>query len=198
MDGLAAETDNEFTYWISENTFNYSKKLGNHNLSVLAGFMASGKSTVGRALADRLGWGFVDIDAQIEAREQTSISQIFEVRGEAEFRRIETDMIRFWVREIERGTPTVVALGGGAFVQPGNFDLIASHGVSIWIDCSIDVIRTRLAEEAQVRPLARDPEKFLQLFEARRTGYARADFRVDGDCEVASSVEAMLALPLWK
>ena len=52
----------------------------------LAGFMASGKSTVGRALADRLGWGFVDIDAQIEAREQTSISQIFEVRGRREAR----------------------------------------------------------------------------------------------------------------
>ena len=164
----------------------------------LAGFMGSGKSTVGRLLADKLGWDFVDLDAEIEAREQTTIGQIFEVRGEAEFRRIESDMIRFWVREIERGSPTVIALGGGAFVQPGNFDLIQNHGVSIWIDCSIGVIRARLAEVPQDRPLARDPEKFLQLFEDRRVGYARADFRVDGDCEAASSVDAVMALPLWK
>ncbi|MES1260209.1 MAG: shikimate kinase [Acidobacteriota bacterium] len=164
----------------------------------LAGFMGSGKSTVGRVLADKLGWDFVDLDGEIETREQTTISQIFEVRGEAEFRRIESDMIRFWVREIERGSPTVIALGGGAFVQPGNFDLIANHGISIWIDCSIEVIRARLAEETHVRPLARHPEKFRQLFEDRRLGYARADFRVDGDCEIVSSVEAMLALPIWK
>src|SRR5947208_12284164 len=90
----------------------------------LAGFMGTGKSTVGQLLADKLGWDFVDLDAEIEAREQTTVGQIFEMRGEAEFRRIETDMIRFWVRAIERGCPTVIALGGGAFVQPGNFDMM--------------------------------------------------------------------------
>src|SRR5882724_6449992 len=127
----------------------------------LVGFMGSGKSTVGRLLADQLGWDFVDLDAEIETREQTTINQIFEVRGEAEFRRIETDMIRFWVRTIERGMPTVVALGGGAFVHPGNFDLVANHGISVWLDCSFDVIQQRLADEAPeqgiTRPLARDP-----------------------------------------
>lgn len=164
----------------------------------LAGFMGSGKSTVGRLLAEKLGWDFVDLDAEIETREQTTISQIFEVRGEAEFRRIETDMIRFWVRAIERGSPTVVALGGGAFVHPGNFDLITNHGISIWIDCPLEVIRARLAELPQDRPLARDPERFQRLFEERRPGYERADFRVEGDCEVTASVDAVLALPIWK
>src|SRR3954454_4607881 len=86
----------------------------------LAGFMGSGKSTVGRLLADKIGWDFVDLDAEIEAKEHTSVSQIFESRGEPEFRRIETDMIRFWVSAIERGSPTVLSLGGGAFVHPGN------------------------------------------------------------------------------
>jgi shikimate kinase len=164
----------------------------------LAGFMGTGKSTVGRLLADNLGWDFVDLDAEIEAREQTTIGQIFEMRGEAEFRRIETDMIRFWVRAIERGSPTVIALGGGAFVQPGNLDLMENHGISLWLDCSFEVIQQRIAEDAVDRPLARDPEKFRKLFETRRAGYARADFRVEGDCEAIQSVEAILALPIWK
>jgi shikimate kinase len=164
----------------------------------LAGFMGSGKSTVGQLLADELGWDFVDLDAEIETLEKMSIAQIFETRGEPEFRRIETEMIRHHVDAIERGAPTVVALGGGAFVQPGNFDLMENHGLSLWIDCSFEAIQKRLAEEPADRPLARDPEKFRELFESRKQGYSRADFRVDGDCEPAQSVQAILALPIWK
>lgn len=164
----------------------------------LAGFMGSGKSTVGKLLADELGWEFVDLDAEIVTRERSSISQIFEVRGEAEFRRIETDMIRHWVRMIERGVPTVVALGGGAFVQPGNFELLETHGISVWLDCSFKTVNERLTEEQHHRPLAKDPEKFLQLFDSRREGYARANFRVDGNCDAAGTVAAILALPVWK
>jgi shikimate kinase len=164
----------------------------------LAGFMGSGKSTVGRLLADKLGWDFVDLDAEIESREHSTIGQIFEVRGEAEFRRMETDMIRYWVRAIERGSPTVISLGGGAFVHNGNFDLMENHGISIWIDCSFETIQRRLTEEPADRPLARDPQKFRQLFDDRRAAYARADFRVEGDCEAVHSVDAVLALPIWR
>ena len=60
----------------------------------LAGFMASGKTTVARLLADRLGWDFIDLDAEIEAAEQTTIASLFESRGEPEFRRIETEALR--------------------------------------------------------------------------------------------------------
>jgi len=164
----------------------------------LTGFMGSGKSTVGRLLAEHLGWDFVDLDAEIEAREQTTISQIFERRGEEEFRRIETDMIRHWVRAVERGSPTVIALGGGAFVQPGNLELILPHGISVWLDCSFEAVQGRLTTEQQNRPLARDPEKFRQLFETRRASYAKADFRVEGDCAPEAIVEAVNALPIWK
>jgi shikimate kinase len=164
----------------------------------LAGFMGSGKSTVGRMLAERLGWQFADLDAEIEAKEQDTIGHIFESRGEAEFRRMETGMIRAYVRHVERGAPTVVALGGGAFVQPGNIDLIASHGISIWLDCSFESIRRRLSGDPQDRPLARDPVALRQLFEDRRAGYSRADYRVDGNCDPSLAVEAILALPLWK
>ena len=86
--------------------------------------------------------------------------------------------------------PTVVALGGGAFVQPGNFDLIGNHGISIWLDCAFEEIRRRLSAERSHAPLARDPERFRQLFEERREGYSRADFRVDGSCDAGRGGEA--------
>ena len=81
----------------------------------LVGFMACGKTTIGRLLAGELGWHFVDIDDDIEARAKTSISAIFDTLGEAEFRKLEAAAIGDRVRLIERGKPTVVALGGGAF-----------------------------------------------------------------------------------
>ncbi len=164
----------------------------------IAGFMASGKSTVGRLLAQRLGWQFADLDAEIEAKERDTIGHIFESRGEAEFRSIEAAMIGAYVRHVERGAPTVIALGGGAFVQPGNFSLIANHGISIWLDCSFESIRQRLAEDSQHRPLARDPAGLRRLFDDRQVSYGRADYRVDGNGDPALAVEAILALPLWK
>src|SRR5580698_7979805 len=86
----------------------------------VVGFMASGKSTVGRHLAHRLGWSFFDTDTEIESAEKTSISEIFRDRGEAEFRRIETAIIRQHVASIERGRPAVLAVGGGAFAEPAS------------------------------------------------------------------------------
>ncbi|HXJ38007.1 MAG TPA: shikimate kinase [Bryobacteraceae bacterium] len=164
----------------------------------LAGFMGSGKSTVGAELAERLGWDFVDLDREIESREGRRIAAIFDADGEPGFRTLETEAIRRRVSAIECGRPTVVALGGGAFVEPGNYELIENHGITVWIDCSFDEIKNRLALEAHDRPLARDPEKFRQLFESRRAGYERADFRVTGDCDPAATVTAILALPIWK
>src|ERR1022692_5019344 len=84
----------------------------------LVGFMGSGKSTIGRLLAERIGWHFVDLDEEIEAAERMSILEIFETRGEAEFRRVEREKLREHVRAIECGRPAVLALGGGAIVQP--------------------------------------------------------------------------------
>jgi shikimate kinase len=164
----------------------------------LAGFMGSGKSTVCRLLADRLGWQAADLDREIEAQEQDTIGHIFESRGEAEFRRLETAMIGSYVRHIERGSPTVMALGGGAFARPENYELIRYHGISIWLDCSLETIRRRLAADPQDRPLARDPVAFCKLFDERQESYRRADFRVDGNCDPSVIVEAIIALPLWK
>jgi shikimate kinase len=164
----------------------------------IAGFMGSGKSTVGRMLAEKLGWDFVDLDAEIERAQVTTIAKIFVERGEPEFRRIETEMMRRWVRRIEGGIPTVVALGGGAFVHPGNFEMIENHGISIWLDCSFEEVTRRLSDVPLDRPLARDPETFRKLYESRKAGYSRADFRIEGSCEPEHAVHAILDLPLWK
>src|ERR1700722_11876906 len=133
----------------------------------LVGFMASGKSTVGRLLAHRLGWSFFDLDHEIEAAEKTTIAELFDSRGEPEFRRIESEMLRQAVRWSERGRPTVLALGGGAFVNAANRDLILENGIAIWLDCPFDCVQRRVGD-ASARPLARDPGRFAALYEARR------------------------------
>src|SRR5260370_35743993 len=99
----------------------------------LVGFMASGKTTIGRRLADELGWSFVDIDEDIEFAQETTIAEIFDTRGEEEFRRIETAAIQKRIRLIERGRPMVVALGGGAFAQHQNYELLQNNGISVWL-----------------------------------------------------------------
>ena len=95
----------------------------------IVGFMGSGKSTVGRALAKHLGWRFVDLDEDIEAREQILIAQFFDERGEEEFRRVEHEALKRRVSDIARGVPWVLAVGGGCFAQPKNLELLTNHGI---------------------------------------------------------------------
>ena len=91
----------------------------------------------------------------------------------------------------------MVALGGGAFSQPQNYELIENNGVTIWLDCPLPLIRRRL-EACTNRPLARDPGKFEVLYYTRRESYARADYRIDitGD-DPGVAVDQVLKLPLF-
>lgn len=163
----------------------------------VVGFMAAGKTTIARLLAERLGWTFADLDDDIEARESQSVADIFAARGEAEFRRIETEALRSRVRAIERGQPIILALGGGAFFERVNFDLVQENGITIWLDCPFEVVKRRVADSTH-RPLARHPERFGKLYDERREAYSRAHFRIpieSDDPEVA--VEAILKLPIF-
>jgi shikimate kinase len=167
----------------------------------LVGFMASGKSTIGRHLAHRLGWNFFDTDSEIEAAEKTSIAQLFSSRGEPEFRRIETEIIRQHVRWIERGRPAVVALGGGAFVSQVNRELLEENGIAVWLDCPFEKVSQRVAAAGHgaVRPLASDAGQFAALYQARRDIYALADVCVAIESDDPERVvDAILAHPVFK
>ena len=165
----------------------------------LVGFMASGKSTVGRHLAHRMGWSFFDTDEEIAAAEKVSIADLFSSRGEPDFRRIENTILRQHVQWIERGRPAVLALGGGAFAQEANRSLLQNNGITIWLDCPFDVVERRVAgQSGPVRPLARDPVQFRELYETRRAAYALADVRVAITSDDADqTVAAILADPLF-
>jgi len=164
----------------------------------LVGFMGSGKSTVGRLLARRLGWSFFDLDHEIEAAEKATIAELFDTRGEPEFRRIEAEMLRQHVRSIERGRPAVVALGGGAFVDLANRDLILQNGIAVWLDCPFDRVQRRIGD-ASARPLARDPQFFATLYESRRPIYALADVRIAIESDDAeAALEAVVNHPILK
>jgi shikimate kinase len=162
----------------------------------IVGFMGAGKSVVGRLLAHKLGWSFFDLDHEIEAAEKTSIAEIFETRGEAEFRHIETAMLRQHVAVIENGRPAVIALGGGSFAQEANRRLLADCGVTIWLDCPFEVISRRVAQ-ASHRPLARDSERFAGLYQERLASYRLADIHIPiTSDDPAIAVAEALAHPL--
>lgn len=162
----------------------------------LVGFMGSGKSTVGHALAEELGWHFHDLDAEIERAEGAAIGQLFEQRGEAEFRRIESAALVRCVKSVQTGRPQVISLGGGALLDDDNFQLAFNNGVTIWLDCPFETIERRVSAESH-RPLARDPQMLRDLFEKRRTAYEKAEYRVDasGD-DPSAAVTQILALSL--
>ena len=163
----------------------------------LVGFMGCGKSSVGRALAEELGWGFIDLDEDIETCAGAPIAHIFDTAGEANFRALETEALKKRVQIARSGQPQVISLGGGAFTVEENIELVLNHGVTVWLDAPLEVIERRLEEETH-RPLARDPVRMKNLFEQRRGAYALADYRIEtGDDDPAAIVSRILALPLF-
>jgi shikimate kinase len=162
----------------------------------LVGFMGCGKSTVGLSLAHELGWHFLDLDEEIERAEGSTIVEIFDARGEEEFRRMESAALARCVRTVQHGKPHIVSLGGGAFLSDENFRLVSENGVSIWLDCPLPTIEKRLAASNH-RPLARDPERLRLLFHSRRGSYARAEHRIEiSSDDAAAAVGQILALSL--
>ena len=125
-------------------------------VTIVARLSGLARSQCSSCLLYTSGWHFVDVDAEIEAAEGTSILRIFETRGEVEFRRVERAKLREHVRAIECGRPAVLALGGGAIVQPENFTLLENNGVTIWLDCPFETVRpvsyTHLLPAIHARP----------------------------------------------
>ncbi len=160
----------------------------------LIGFMASGKSTVGRHLAARLRWRLEDIDHLIEVHEKRTVAEVFASQGEAHFRAVERDMLAL-VRPLRH---VVVATGGGTFADADNRAAINLDGVSFWIDVPLPELITRIPLDGR-RPLAADRPQLERLFAARTESYRMAHLRVNASRTSASAVADRIidALHAW-
>lgn len=163
----------------------------------IVGFMGCGKTTVGRLIAEEIGWRFADLDDDIERDQHASITELFATVGEEAFRRVEHEALARRVHRIQAGHPTVLALGGGAFTLDDNIALAKDNGVSIWLDATYEIVRKRVSGSGH-RPLARDPEKFAQLYTMRRSAYAQADYRIEIlEDNSRAAAARILELPLF-
>lgn len=143
----------------------------------LVGFMGAGKTVVGEEMAERLGYRFVDLDREIEARAGQEIPEIFARRGEKAFRELEHDALR----QVADGPPrVVVATGGGTFTSERNRALAAGSGVSVWLRPSFETLIARLEAGAPgARPLFRDRESARELYRRRQAAYGAAHLRIE-------------------
>jgi shikimate kinase len=153
---------------------------------ILVGFMGAGKSSVGRILAQRLGWTFEDLDDWIERREKQNIPEIFRNAGEVGFRRAEHEALRELLQELRSGSEKVIALGGGAFAQESNVGLIDAAGLTtIFLDAAVDELWGRCQRQAKTqgleRPLRGNCADFRGLYEKRRPHYLKAGLRKETD-----------------
>jgi shikimate kinase len=159
----------------------------------LIGFMGCGKTTVGELLSRHLGWRFEDLDRRIEAREGSTIPEIFSNHGEARFRQLEHKALLELVDEMA-SNPIVVALGGGTFVQPHNRLLVQRLArPTVFLDADVEELWQRCRSGQGERPLAENENQFRQLHAARRTFYMEASVIIDTRGKDAQSVAAEIA-----
>jgi len=147
---------------------------------LLVGFMASGKTSVGRELAGLLGWKFHDFDAVIEERAGVTVSEIFHRDGEAHFRKLESDVGRALLREEH----VVLATGGGWPAQPGSWGAVPEGTLSVWLRVSPGVAVRRTSSEGPIRPLlvGGDLERrAAELMARREASYRQARVVLDSD-----------------
>ena len=129
-----------------------------------------------RALGGRIDWRVEDVDARVEARERSTVADIFATRGETWFRTAE----RAVLRELLPLRHTVVATGGGTFADPANRRLINADGASVWLDVSFETVVDRIPPDGR-RPLAADRTSMEALYRTRRSAYRHAHLRLEAD-----------------
>jgi shikimate kinase len=177
-----------------------AKRFSLPRIVALAGFMAAGKSTVGRTLGNLLSWNSCDLDYEIECRERLRVREIFQRHGEPRFRQLETKALRTVLEAAS--APTVIALGGGTFVQRQNTDLLRSYRAQVvFLEIAIEHLlhRCRAASARcpeNSRPLAEDPEAFYALYAERLPSYRKAELIVSTEGKTAEGVAREIAAAL--
>jgi shikimate kinase len=157
----------------------------------LVGFMGSGKSTVGRLVAERLELKFVDLDERIEEHEGQTVQEIFRDSGEQRFREIEAEALR----RVSTGSRKVVAVGGGTYANPENRNLIGRTGTAVYLEAALETILKRVEADGS-RPLFSNLQQVRTLYEERLPSYQMAPVRIAieglGPDEVAELVVGSL------
>ena len=137
---------------------------------ILTGFMGTGKSTLGRLLAERIGYEFIDTDDQIEKQINQTITELFRTQGEAAFRKLESEL----VEELAQKKGLVIATGGGLVLNPKNVSALSKTGQIICLTASSEEILARVSKQKNVRPLLQeeDPQaKIMKLLHQREAVY---------------------------
>ncbi len=143
---------------------------------VITGFMGCGKSKVARELALRRNVAMVDLDEWITARVGRSPAQLITEDGESAFRKIESNALR---EVLQAGEAGVIALGGGAWIEKANRDLIDEHGcTTIWLDTPFETCWERIAASEEDRPLGRTREEARARYDLRKPIYALAHLHI--------------------
>ena len=165
-----------------------------HKNIYLTGFMGTGKSRIGKKLSKKLNVNFIDTDDVIESKYQKSITQIFEILGEDKFRKIETEIIS---ELINKGSVSIIALGGGSLICEKNQKLVSETGILIYIESGLDMIWERTKNKTK-RPLllvnGKFPTKLLfmekakELMKERLKGYNNAQIKINRDDKEAEEV----------
>ena len=144
---------------------------------IIVGFMGSGKSTVAQALARRLNSTMIDLDAEITRTNGRSPKKIIEEEGETAFRQIESRVLK---QVLNQNAARVIALGGGAWTQASNRDMISKDGaISVWLDVPFELCWQRIVDSGSERPLARNESQARILYEERRASYSAANLHID-------------------
>jgi len=142
----------------------------------LTGFMGAGKTTVGRHLAQGLGWRFVDLDLEVEKAAGLGVREIFAQQGEESFRRYESEQLASAMVDED----LVVATGGGTVTVEANRRLMARAGVTVWLNPSFDEIVARIGSDGKAdRPLFPDEVTAFDLYRRRLRSYRSADMQID-------------------
>jgi XRE family aerobic/anaerobic benzoate catabolism transcriptional regulator len=159
----------------------------------LLGVRGAGKSTIGKALAEKLRVPFVELDLRIERAARLSLAEIFELHGEAYYRRLERETLR----EVLDEAPSVIATGGSIVSDAATFRLLRERTLTVWLRARAEDHWNRVIRQGDRRPMARNPQAFAELgalLEAREPLYAQARHTVDTSAtDVAAAVARVAA-----